>query len=234
MADRERRSFAAELAALVGDVQRRSMSIDSALSELVDSAVRHVPGAEYAAITLVEDASKVSTLAATHVHAKVLDEIQERHGDGPCLSAAWEHHTVLIDDLGGEQRWPRYRDDALRETPIRSVLSFEVFDNQKVLGALNFYAERPHVFGDDALDIGVVFATNIALAWTMLRRDEEFRSALASRDVIGQAKGMLMERFGIDAVHAFELLRRLSQDSNVKLAEVARQLIEAEHPRSNS
>ncbi|MGE2728599.1 GAF and ANTAR domain-containing protein [Mycolicibacterium vaccae] len=234
MTDRERRPFAAELAALVSDVQRRSMNIDAALSELVDSAVRYVPGAEYAAITLVEEASKVSTLAATHAHAEVLDEIQERHRDGPCLSAAWEHHTVLIDDLGSEQRWPRFREDALRETPIRSVLSFEVFGNQKVLGALNFYAERPRVFGDDAHDIGVVFATNIALAWAMLRRDEEFRSALASRDVIGQAKGMLMERFGIDAVHAFELLRRLSQDSNIKLAEVARQLIEVEHPRRNS
>ena len=71
---------------------------------------------------------------------------------------------------------------------------------------------------------GLIFATHTALAWNMLRRDEQFRSALASRDVIGQAKGMLMERFGIDAVRAFDLLKRLSQDSNTPLHEVAERL----------
>ena len=70
----------------------------------------------------------------------------------------------------------------------------------------------------------MIFATHTALAWNMLRRDEQFRSALASRDVIGQAKGMLMERFGIDAVRAFDLLKRLSQDSNTPLHEVAERL----------
>lgn len=228
MSDREPHPFAAELAALVADIQRRSMSVDAALTELVDSAVRQVPGAQYAAITVVEEASRVTTRAATNRYAEVLDEIQERHRDGPCLSAAWEHHSVYIGNLVDEHRWPKYRDDAVTQTPIRSVLSFEVFVDPKMLAALNFYADRPHAFGEESRETGLIFATNVALAWTMMRRDQDFRSALASRDLIGQAKGMLVERFAIDALQAFELLRRLSQESNTKLVEVARQLVEAE------
>jgi AmiR/NasT family two-component response regulator len=80
------------------------------------------------------------------------------------------------------------------------------------------------------LEIGGVFAAHVALAWSMMRRQDQFRSALASRDVIGQAKGVIMERFNLDAVEAFELLSRLSQKSNTKLIEIARSLIDTEHP----
>ena len=84
---------------------------------------------------------------------------------------------------------------ALEVTPIRSIVSFQVFAGEHASGALNFFAERPHAFTDDAVELGLIFATHTAIAWGMLRRDEQFRSALSSRDEIGQAKGMLMERF---------------------------------------
>ena len=110
------------------------------------------------------------------------------------------------------------------------MLSFQLFTDQKKMGALNFYGEQPAVFDDDAVEMGLILATHAALAWKLLRREEQFRSALGSRDIIGQAKGMLMERFKIDAVQAFELLKRLSQNSNTPVATVARQLVESEHP----
>jgi AmiR/NasT family two-component response regulator len=72
----------------------------------------------------------------------------------------------------------------------------------------------------------VIFSAHVALAWGMLRRDEQFRSGLASRDRIGQAKGIVMERFDVDAVQAFELLKRLSQQSNTKLVDIAQRVIE--------
>ncbi|UXA19272.1 GAF and ANTAR domain-containing protein [Mycobacterium sp. SMC-4] len=230
MPDSQSRPKLFELAALVTDIQQRSMNTEAGLTELVDSATRMVPGAQYAAITLVRESSQVSTLAATHRYPAILDEIQHRHQDGPCLSAAWEHFIVRADDLSTEQRWPHYCREAIARTPVRSVISFEIFVNETMLGALNFYAEQPRVFGAEAQENGMVVATNIALAWAMLRREEEFRSALASRDLIGQAKGVIMQRFGIDAVQAFELLRRLSQDANVKLVEVARRLLTADFP----
>jgi GAF domain-containing protein len=127
-----------------------------------------------------------------------------------------------------ENRWPAYCREA-RETPIRSIISFQLFADHHQMGALNFYADQPYAFDDDAAEMGLILATHAAVGWNMVRRDEQFRSALASRDIIGQAKGMIMERFKIDAVQAFELLKRLSQSSNTPLAVVARQLVESEH-----
>jgi GAF domain-containing protein len=132
---------------------------------------------------------------------------------------------VYVEDVATEQRWPLYTRDVLATTPILSVLSFEVFVDGEAVGALNFYAERAHAFGADAKELGLIFATHAALAWQTSQRSAQFRSALASRDVIGQAKGMLMERFDIDAVHAFDLLARLSQESNVKLVDIAERLV---------
>jgi GAF domain-containing protein len=194
--------------------------------ELVAQAVRTVPGAQYAGLTVVNRKREVTTPAATDSYPRLLDEIQQRFLECPCLAAAWEHHTVHVKDLADDHRWPSYRQAALEQTPIRSILSFELFTSHERLGALNVYADAAHAFDDDSIDVGVVFATHAALAWDTARREENFRSALMSRDVIGQAKGMLMERFKIDAVHAFELLKRLSQESNTPLAEVARRVTE--------
>jgi ANTAR domain/GAF domain len=171
----------------------------------------------------------VRTAAATGRYPALLDEIQQRHKQGPCLSAAWEHHIIRINDLAVEKRWPAYCREAAKATPIRSVITFQLFADNNDMGALNFYAERPRAFDDGAAEVGLILATHTALAWNMVRRDEQFRSALASRDIIGQAKGMIMERFKIDAVHAFALLKRLSQTSNTPVVAVARQLIESEH-----
>ena len=101
------------------------------------------------------------------------------------------------------------------------MLSFRIYADTNESAALNFFADRPGAFTEDAVELGTIYATHTAVAWGILRRDAEFRSALASRDVIGQAKGMLMERFAIDAVHAFDLLKRLSQDTNPPLHAIA-------------
>ena len=81
--------------------------------------------------------------------------------------------------------------------------------------------------------MGLIFATHMAVAWNSARRDEQFRMALASRDTIGQAKGMIMERYGIGAIQAFEMLRKLSQDSNMPLARIAQELVEKSRPSAS-
>ena len=90
--------------------------------------------------------------------------------------------------------------------------------------ALNFYAESPDVFDDESVNLGLIFATHAALVWNMMRRDQQFRVALVSRDIIGQAKGRLMERFDIDAAEAFERLKQMSQDANTPIAQVAQRV----------
>jgi transcriptional regulator with GAF, ATPase, and Fis domain len=218
-----------EIAELVQILQQQDVGVDTALAEVTHSAVSAMPGAQYAGITVASRNGKVHTASATDRYAEILDKIQQRHEEGPCLSAAWEHHVIRIDDMTLEDRWPAYCRDAVDETPIRSVVSFQLFADHHQMGALNFYSEQPGAFDEEATEMGLILATHAAVAWTVVRRDEQFRSALASRDIIGQAKGMIMERFKIDAVQAFELLKRLSQSSNTPLVVVARQLVESEH-----
>jgi transcriptional regulator with GAF, ATPase, and Fis domain len=220
-----------EVTELAQALQRQQApDLDSVLGELTDTAVRAVPSAEYAGITLATGDGEVRTAAATGRYPVLLDELQQRHHQGPGLSAAREGQMIHIDDMGREQRWRRFCRDAAARTPIRSVLSFQLFADPQTVGALSFYAEQPDVFDDEAVEIGLVLATHTALTWNLVRRDEQFRRALASRDIIGQAKGMIMERFSVDAVQAFELLNRLSQSSNTPLVAVARQLVETQHP----
>jgi hypothetical protein len=220
----------AQLAELIASLDRQGTETGAGLHELIDSGTRHVSGAEYAGITLAERGKAVTSVVATHRYPVILDEIQNQYGEGPCVAAAWQHHVMHVEDLSVDERWPRYQQYALAHTPIRSILSFELFVDRDTTAALNFFAHRPHAFGDESIELGHIFATHVALAWSMMRRQDQFRSALASRDIIGQAKGVIMERFNLDAVEAFDLLARLSQQSNTKLFDIARALIDTEHP----
>lgn len=220
-----------DIAHLVQLLQQEVTDGEAMLSELTENAVRVVPGAGHAGITVADRSGSVRTAASSASrYPAMIDKIQQTHRQGPCLSAAWQQHMIRIDDLAHEERWRAFSRDAFEQTPIRSILSFRLFADQKSMGALNFYAEQPAVFDDDSVEAGSILATHAALAWKLVRREEQFRSALGSRDIIGQAKGMLMERFKIDAVQAFELLKRLSQNTNTPVATVARQVVESEHP----
>ncbi|MBV8860984.1 MAG: GAF and ANTAR domain-containing protein, partial [Mycobacterium sp.] len=196
-----------------------------------EGATEAVPGAQYGGITVTKRRRLSETAAATHRYPVVLDEIQRRLQQGPCLSAAEGQHSIRIDDLGADDRWPLYRDEALAHTPIRSILSFGVFRDGQTSAALNFYAEPTRAFDAGSVDSGLVSATHTALVWIMLRRDQQFRRAIASRDVIGQAKGMLMERFDIDAAAAFVLLKRTSQNSNTPIARLAQRVVTGDYLR---
>jgi GAF domain-containing protein len=198
---------------------------DTVIAELAEHAAVEIPGAEYAGITVTRNAKNIETPAATHKWPILLDEIQQRHREGPCLTAAWEEKTIHVADLETDERFPLYRRDVLEQTPVRSVMAFQMFVEGETMGALNAYAKRPHVFGQESRAIGLIFAAHTSVAWNSARRDEQFKRALASRDTIGQAKGMIMERYGVDAVQAFDLLRKLSQDSNVPLVQVATELV---------
>ncbi|HEX5253619.1 MAG TPA: GAF and ANTAR domain-containing protein [Mycobacterium sp.] len=219
-----------QLLELVTNLERENSDTTTGLHELIGNGVDHVTGCQYAGITLAEKSKSVISVVATHRYPMVLDAIQNRYGEGPCLASVWEHHVMQIADLNTEQRWLRYRRHALEQTPIRSILSFELFVDGTSMSALNFYADRPHAFNQDSVELGTVYATHIALAWSMMRRQDQFRSALASRDIIGQAKGVVMERFDLDAIEAFELLTRLSQQSNTRLVDIAAALVDSEHP----
>jgi len=214
------------IAELIQQLYSRSdADSDTVIAELAEHAAIEIPGAQYAGVTVTRNAKHIDTPAATHKWPILLDEIQQLHREGPCLTAAWEEKTIHVADLETDDRFPLYRRDALERTPIRSVMAFQMFIAGETMGALNVYAEQPNAFGQVSKDMGLIFAAHSSVAWNAARRDEQFKRALASRDVIGQAKGMIMERYGVDAVQAFDVLRKLSQDANVPLVRVATELV---------
>ena len=214
------------IAELVQELHSRpDTDSDTVIAELVEHAAVEIPGARYAGVTVTRNAKHIDTPAATHKWPILLDEIQQLHREGPCLTAAWEEKTIHVADLETDDRFPLYRRDVLEQTPIRAIMAFQLFIADETMGALNVYAEHPHAFDQTSRDIGRIFAAHSSVAWNAARRDEQFKRALSSRDTIGQAKGMIMERYGVDAVRAFEVLRKLSQDSNVPLVQVATELV---------
>jgi GAF domain-containing protein len=198
-----------------GDVERTLHSITTA-------AVRTVPGAEFASISLVTN-RRVHPRGATTELAEEIDGLQTEYDQGPCLDSLREHYTVRIDDFATEQRWPRFAAAACRRG-AGSLLSFQLFTDGANLGALNLYAKVPHAFGDDSETVGRIFASHAAIALSAARQEENLRHALDGRDLIGQAKGILMERYRLPAAQAFELLVLASTHTNRKLFDIADEL----------
>lgn len=216
---------------LLSDVLRAVHSADAAalpaaLDALTLASTRWVPGAEQAGITVTSRRNQVGTPAVTDESARLLDEFQQRHREGPCVQAAWTRKAVFVDDLSVDTRWPKYRADALAQTPVRSIVSLPMFADDLSMGALNFYATRPHAFTDESRRIAAAFASLGALAWSNVVRVQQFKDALSTRDTIGQAKGILMERYELDDETSFKTLVELSQSMNTPLREVARRLID--------
>ncbi len=212
---------------LVRDLESQvgsDFSLGSTLDELTLNAAQLVPGAAYAGITVRTRTGDIDTVAATDRYPVLLDDIQRSYNEGPCLFAAQHDHLVRVDDLRTEDRWPRYSREAVATTPIRSVMSLQLFAHRPSSASLNLYSEHVKAFGAESATLGLVFAAYTTLTWSMLSRDQQFRKGLSSRDTIGQAKGILMERFHISAEAAFELLKRRSQESNTPVIAIARRL----------
>lgn len=227
MTSDELRAGTADLAEVLGDVARQlnaEADLAALLPAITLSSVETIPGADYAGISLVKQGREVESVAATDELVVQADAAQEQLGEGPCLDAAFVHDTFRIDDLQAEQRWPRYRTRAL-ELGIRSSLSFQLFVEERNLGALNLYSRQPHAFEDDDQQIGRLFAAHAAIALRGAQREDELQGALRSRDAIGMAKGILMERYKIKEDRAFEMLVRASQSAHIKLRDVAEYLV---------
>jgi transcriptional regulator with GAF, ATPase, and Fis domain len=198
--------------------------IDDTLRGVTASAVDLIDGVETADVLLVAGADLFKSVAATSELAVEVDDFQKHFREGPCLDAAIGHPMVMCNDLREDSPWPRFAEAAVA-AGVHSLMSFQLYTHNARMGALNLFGIKPDVFTAENEAVGAMLATHAATA--LIADDErlQFQSALASRDIIGQAKGMIMERFDVDAVRAFELLRSLSQNSNTRLASVAEELV---------
>ncbi|MBX5331024.1 GAF and ANTAR domain-containing protein [Rhodococcus fascians] len=200
-------------------------SLEDTLRGVTESARTLIPAVDCADILVAAGHSRYQSHAATSELPVRLDATQERLDEGPCIDAARSELFVRCNDFRSDSRWPRFGPEAVG-AGVLSSLSFRLYTNEDTIGALNLFALTSDAFSDEDEELGRVLATHAAVALYAANKTEQFKSGLASRDIIGQAKGMLMERYGIDAVQAFDLLSLLSQNENVPVAKLAAELVE--------
>lgn len=210
------------LADLARQMQREA-DAPAVLDLIVASVVGTMPGVQEATISLVQGRRSVVSAAATSEVARRFDDLQQATGQGPCLDAMYEHETVRVDELATDTRWPELG-RRVTEQGLHSALCIQLFVRGNDLGALNLLALRPRAFDDESERIGLLFASHAAVALAQAQRINHLELGLASRDLIGQAKGVLVERYRITPDQAFALLAKVSQDTNRKLVDVAEDL----------
>ena len=200
-------------------------SIQVTLNKIVELAVEHLDGCEFAGISLVRG-REITSPASSNDIPRTLDKIQEEVGEGPCLDAIKEHEVFQTGDLAAEGRWPQFSKRAFDETGVRSVLSLRLFVEHDTMGALNLYATDPDAFDEADVALGSVFAVHAAVAMASARREEGLERKAEGQEAIGRAKGIIMGRSGVSDERAFEMLKAASQRLNLKLRDVARQVNE--------
>jgi GAF domain-containing protein len=199
--------------------------VDEVLADVTTTAKELISGVDIAGVLLVGKAGSFETLAPTNDLMFKLDELQMRYLEGPCVTAALSEIVVRTDDFRIEPKWPNYSPEVV-QLGVLSGLSFKLYTADRTAGALNLFGYEPMLWDTEAETIGMVLAAHAAAAILASREGDQLQSALSTRDRIGQAKGIIMERFKIDDVQAFGMLRQLSQDTNTKLIDIAQRVID--------
>lgn len=214
----------AAMGRLARALQDRHGSVPDTLQEIVSAAVANVPAAQSAGVSAAAGRDRIESTATTDELPRRVAELQTRVAEGPCLESLRELQPVGSDDLRTESRWPAFT-AGMTELPVRSMLSLPLYVSDGGIGSLSLYAAEPDAFDERSREICLVFASHAAVALAAAQKEEGLLLALDSRDVIGQAKGILMERYRIGGQQAFLLLVRLSQHHNVKLRDLAAELV---------
>ncbi len=164
------------------------------------------------------------TIAATDPLITVADQLQIDLGEGPSLQAITNGDNVLVKDTTTDDRWPKWAPTAAANG-IRSALSIRLSTAHSVSGVLNLVSTIPYLFGEGDLEAAQLLALHASIAVATARAEASLTQAIDSRKDIGQAVGRMMERYGLDAVQAFTVLQRYSQDRNQRLHAVAQHVI---------
>ena len=194
------------------------------LVEIVRAAVDLIPGCDEGSVSVVIGRRKVTSEAASGPLPAAVDRLQEELREGPCIDAAYLQTTVRVSDMALETRWPRFSPRALA-AGAAGMLSFQLYVEDDNLGALNLFSRVAGAFDDDSEYIGRLFATHAAMAYAAARTEATLTHTIETRELIGQAQGILMERHKITSDKAFALLIRVSQQKNMKLRDIAEQLV---------
>ena len=182
-------------------------------------------GCAYAGVILVHPGHRVETVAATDPVVATLDKIQLETGEGPDLEVIVDRTSVRVDDVLTDERWPRWAAE-VAAAGVRSMVGTRLHTASTTIGSLNLYDPEPDRFDDADVDVAHLLGHHAAVAMASARGVEHLWKAIDARNLVGQAQGILMERFGVDADQAFGVLRRCSQGHNIRLAVLADRLVQ--------
>jgi GAF domain-containing protein len=205
-------------------------TVGERLHLVLEAATATVPGVDAASISLLQR-GRMETLAGTDSLPYELDGVQYQLDEGPCVDALRHEDFQRADDLADDKRWPCYAPKAAA-LGVGSQMAVRLFDDHNSVGGLNLYAFRPQAFDEDTRHIAWLFARHASLSMERAFKDEQLNEALATRNVIGQAIGMVMERYQMDEKRAFAFLVRVSSTSNIKLRDIAQELVDTANDRS--
>jgi len=229
MASAPQPDIATTLAQVAQDLNA-TLDLDASLSTLVNVAAKSLPDIDHVGITIAHRDGRMETRAATDEFVRSLDALQYDVGEGPCVYAMDAHPVVKVDHAEAEQRWPKFIPAAVQRG-LRAQLGLQLYLEDHTLGALNMYSTSSETVSEETTHFAEIFASHAALVLGHARREDQLNNAIRSRQLIGQATGILMERYSLDADRAFDYLIRVSSHSNTKLRDVAQQLIDRSSER---
>jgi GAF domain-containing protein len=205
-----------------------SPSVEGSIDQIVSFAAETFD-TRHAAVTLIRDRGRrFDTAGPTTSAVRQADELQNILRQGPCVDASVESRSVVSNDVARDPRWPGWG-PRVAKLGLRTVLSSELHAGGSRIGALNVYGDQDREFTHEDVEVGKVLAQHASVALKFVEQIDGLTVALESRSVIGQAQGMLMERYGIDADRAFAVLKRVSQDENVRLVKLAGSVVDGTH-----
>ncbi|MGH1565209.1 GAF and ANTAR domain-containing protein [Mumia sp. DW29H23] len=213
---------AGELAELIEEIHAADSPAETA--EQVIKCLCEMLEMDQAGVTMIRGGGRLETVSATGDEVYRADELQMTLAEGPLFSEDWDQ-TLRSGDLANDRRWPLWAKE-VTDLGFASLLSVSLAPESHRIGAVSLYSTEPRFFDDDDAALAHIFARHAAIALVTAEKEEHLQIALDARKLIGQAQGILMERFDLDEPRAFAVLRRYSQNHNLKLREVARQLVE--------
>jgi GAF domain-containing protein len=201
-------------------------SLEETLHSIAEVARDSVPGIDEVGISTLQRGGDIRTRAATGDLVWELDRLQYTLGEGPCVDTLRDADILIVPHIAEDTRWPNYVPAAV-ERGLRAQVAVKLYlDDEGTLGTLNLYSAGSEEIHPDAEAIVELFAAHAAIAMGNARERENLNEALHSRKVIGQAIGILSERYGMTEDRAFAFLIRASSTANIKLRDVAQGMVD--------
>lgn len=214
--------------AALAEIIYRGSDANEMYAAICVAATLAIRGCDHASL-MVRENDRYVTVGASDRLAQQVDELERRAGDGPCIDAIEEETPQIEPDLTTPSMWPKLAAVLVAETPVRGAMGFRLLVDKRKGAALNLFSDTPNMFDAEAAGRAAVLAAFASVAINAVAKGEDaasLRRGLLSNREIGKAVGMLMLLHDMSEDDAFDLLRRHSQALNIKLAEVARAVIE--------